>query len=439
MSEFTLDSILDSLGEDAPIEKVASRTSMSDALEDTLTKEASASTTGDINMSVENGTAIADSILSMLDGGFDKRANNVADETADMVADHDGAIQLSPLKGNTITEMAKVLASEAQDDDFEAEEGNIDIEDEAEASDIEKSAAINELMEEGYGLDDAFEMVKQASEEMSMNEYEFEKVAAVADLMDEGVDFDSAVELVKEASYEMGYYDEEYSDLEKSAAINELMEEDGLCLEDAFELVKEASMASALKSARKSVGRSVKKVRKAAGNMNKKVRQFGNNVAGKGFANKHMTYGRNRVARSRKQLAGGLAGTAALGGGAYYATRQGARMDFEKIAAVDDLVNEGYDFDEAAMLVKEASLSYLDKVKIRVLVGSEIGRVKGGIKGGVKGLLRPVTKNRMYKKVVKMMDPTHNTGAAFKMGAGLGLASAGLSHHYAGRYIKLEG
>lgn len=64
--------------------------------------------------------------------------------------------------------------------------------------------------------------------------YELEKLAATNDLVNEGYDFEDAVELVKQASYGG------YSDMEKFAAVDELMT-DGYVFEDAVELVKQAA------------------------------------------------------------------------------------------------------------------------------------------------------------------------------------------------------
>ena len=67
----------------------------------------------------------------------------------------------------------------------------------AEKINMEKLAAIQELVANGIAFSDAVDMVKQAEAEIA---FEMEKAAAMAELMAEGIDFDSAVELVKEAS-----------------------------------------------------------------------------------------------------------------------------------------------------------------------------------------------------------------------------------------------
>lgn len=264
MSEFTLDSLLDSLSDstaETQIEKVASETevSVADQLKDTLTKEASASPShGDTNMSVETGNAIADSILAMLDGGMNKEAaagdptsgNNVKVELDEMEAQHAARITQTPREGKTVTEVAKALAAKTPggadavvEVSTASPEGNSQAAVAAKPSDIEKSASVAELIEAGNSFDDAVEMVKEASFELEAEAHELEKVAAVNALMTEGLGFEESFELVKQASAQMMEAETEYTDLEKSAAVNELMAEDGLGFEEAFELVKEAASA----------------------------------------------------------------------------------------------------------------------------------------------------------------------------------------------------
>lgn len=62
---------------------------------------------------------------------------------------------------------------------------------------IEKAAAVSALVEQGVNFMDAVELVKQAAAEI---EFEMEKSAAMQALIADGVDFDQAVELVKQAS-----------------------------------------------------------------------------------------------------------------------------------------------------------------------------------------------------------------------------------------------
>lgn len=256
MSEFTLDSLLDSLSDstvETQIEKVASETetSVADELKDTLTKEASdASPIGDTNMSVETGNTIAQGILAMLDSGLNKEAaagdttsgNNVKVEIDEMEAQHAARITQTPREGKTVTEVAKALAAKTpgqQEDDVDATEGNSQAAVAAKPSDIEKSAAVNDLMTDGYSFEDAVELVKQASADLDAEAHELEKAAAVSELIAQGVSFNDAIEKV--AAYTAT--EVVYTDLEKSAAVSELMQEDGLSFNEAVELVKEAALA----------------------------------------------------------------------------------------------------------------------------------------------------------------------------------------------------
>lgn len=262
MSDITLDGLLNSLSDNADdnLEKTASEqtteVSVADTLKQTLTKEASdASTIGEHNMSVQTGNAIADSILAMLDnGGMDKQAgmnNNVVDEIDTMEQQHDARVISTPRQGKTVTEVARALqerapagsgADSVKEENTAAVEGNSEASVSAVPSDIEKTAAVNELMEGGYSFDDAIAMVKEASDQIEREVGDLEKAAAVSALISEGVDFENAVELVKQASAEASD-DYEYSDLEKVAAAQELVAEDGMSFDEAYELVKEASLA----------------------------------------------------------------------------------------------------------------------------------------------------------------------------------------------------
>ena len=258
------------------------------------------------------------------------QGNNVIKELDEMEKEHGDRILQTPRQGKSVTEVAKALQARApagsgadsiEVEDAASREGNIGANVAAIPSDIEKSAAINDLMEEGYGLDDAYEMVKAASEEMIEEAFELEKIAAVETLMDEGVDFDDAIQLVKMASEELleDEGEEEYSDLEKIAAVAELMDEDGLGFEEASELVKQASAASAVREFSKRVGGS--RVSASAA----KVRGAAKSYLNKGTSKESLAKDVNRLkgyssqtSRARKQLA---AGTVALGGAGYAAGR----------------------------------------------------------------------------------------------------------------------
>lgn len=102
-------------------------------------------------------------------------------------------------------------------------------------SDIEKMAAIDELVAKGADFDSALQHVKQAE---AFWTDQHEKVAAVQALIAEGVDFDQATELVKEASAQI---DAEQDSLMKKAALDELLA-NGVDFDKAIELIKQAGV-----------------------------------------------------------------------------------------------------------------------------------------------------------------------------------------------------
>lgn len=228
--------------------------SAADQLQNLLTKQASEVNGETPNMSKENvlGTSIAEAILAQI-GGMNKQAENMVQADLDKAeASDEKRDQLTPREGKTITEVAKALlergAAEGgvQEPGFDeaAAEGKEQYEGTPIASNLSKEAseAINALVGEGVSFDEAVELVKEASEILTV---ELEKVAAFEALVAEGVNFEDAAELVKQASAQMfgGADDEEYSDLEKSAAVAQLVSE-GMDFDEAAELVKEAAATS---------------------------------------------------------------------------------------------------------------------------------------------------------------------------------------------------
>ena len=63
---------------------------------------------------------------------------------------------------------------------------------------LQKEAALRELTEEGYSFDEATSLIKAACEGFAGDE-EITKEAAMADLLEQGVPFDEAVNMIKEA------------------------------------------------------------------------------------------------------------------------------------------------------------------------------------------------------------------------------------------------
>lgn len=61
----------------------------------------------------------------------------------------------------------------------------------------EKAAAVSQLVSEGYGFEDAVNMVKAAAAEIEKEEASLFKQAALSHLIENGIDFDTAVTYVK--------------------------------------------------------------------------------------------------------------------------------------------------------------------------------------------------------------------------------------------------
>lgn len=183
----------------------------------------------------------------------------------------------------------------------------------------EKTAAVISLVQEGYSFEDAVNMVKQA--EISAYEIpSLEKAAYIDDLVQHGYDFDSAVIIVKQAEQE---------------AMEELMSKE------------------------------------AAGTYRKKKgpppkRPPVTPHSGPALLGKPSLLNRAKYAlRAHPYLAAGAAATALAAGGAagYYGynKRQTTPLDgspppaeVEKAAAVNELIQSGYSFEDAVNLVKVA-------------------------------------------------------------------------------------
>lgn len=202
----------DFLGESAIAEPDAQN-----ELENTLTKQAS---DGDTSMN-EQGSALAARILA----GMTKQANNVADETAQMVAEDDKRTEDTPVQG-TVTDTAKAIANKAP---AQAEEEQVEDNANSTQGAMSKQATLNALVEQGVDFDEAVEMIKQASEAAAS---EMEKAASIVAAVEAGASFDEAT---------AGAVD--YSDMEKAAAVATLVEEDGHTVEEAIALINEVSGA----------------------------------------------------------------------------------------------------------------------------------------------------------------------------------------------------
>lgn len=181
-----------------------------------------------------------------------------------------------------------------------------------------------------------------------------EKMAAAVALVNGGMDFDDAVEMVKAASDELEAEEEEHI---KQAAFNELIDQ-GVDFSTAVEMIKEAGAASSLGKAygtAHAYGKAGLEAAKATGsNIARKGRIFGREVGEdvKTLRNPGSNTGgqvTDAAKRMGKRVGIGAAAGAAGAAGVYAVNR-------EKKAALDELVDQGVDFDTAVDLVDSASV-----------------------------------------------------------------------------------
>lgn len=195
---------------------------------------------------------------------------------------------------------------------------------------LQKAAAVVELVDQGMDFYSAVDAVAGA-------DMELQKEAAYAELLDQGYDFEDAVMLVKAASEGNYYVDGE---VEKRAAFEGLLEE-GYSFDDALDLVKEASEPT---------------YRDAAGSY---IRSLGSSVLG-GVAG---AIPGSLISVKAPRVGMALASAGSIAGGIHGAIssqRKSLTKAYnrgqEKKAALDELMSEGYSFDDAVEIVKEAGL-----------------------------------------------------------------------------------
>lgn len=233
---FTLDTLLNGL--DIPglggVEKVASVTEASQPvsgvakdLEEHLNKQANEENP-DMSTS-QKGRNIAAGVLALVKRAMDEAGtsgpNNVISETAVQVGSSTAGQQEIP-KDGTITQtlqsmLQKGLATGAVGPDQlylnaiqqGRDEGNSPIglmssdgrdinaipAGGSMSEQVEKTAALVHLVDNGVDFDTAVTLIKQAEEQIYADEWEQEKVAAVNDLMSQGYQIEDAVYLVKQA------------------------------------------------------------------------------------------------------------------------------------------------------------------------------------------------------------------------------------------------
>jgi len=240
--------------------------------------------------------------------------NQIQMDNAQMVSYDDNKIMPMPGTEGTLNNILEAVVARAEGMGAKSEDlvnGNLPA---SEADEQEKVAAVDALVTAGFDFDSAISMVKEAEEALTYEADEMEKIAAVDELCAQGFDFDTAVELVKEAADEEGF----------------------------------ANWASkhynTAKETVKGWGGATKAKAQAAYNSAK---------AGAQATGAHLSAHRGKYGAGLGALAAGGAGYAAY-------------HHHEKAAAVDELCAQGFDFDTAVELVKEAAegeASMWDKVK----------------------------------------------------------------------------
>ena len=216
-----------------------------------------------------------------------------------------------------------------------------------------KVAAMNELLAQGIDFDEAAEMMKSAQEEViSDNTDNLEKAAAINELVGRGIDFEDAVALVKQAALEIE------DDMEKTAALDQLVAE-GVDFDQAIELIKQASAGDMVSTDGTSPGTVPNKnivdnaQMNAEGDSAIKPMPTGDGIRNTGTVNQIFDA---VVADALSQGAAGNDQVHQTGvAGQEGAVEAQAVPNQVKVAAMNKLLDGGFDFDEALAIVKEAA------------------------------------------------------------------------------------
>lgn len=233
-----------------------------------------------------------------------------------------------------------------------SQEGNV--EDHAVPNQV-KVAYINELLEQGMDFDEAAEMVKAASEQeaeqVEVDTDNLEKAAAIQTLVERGVDFEDAVALVKQAAEEIE------DEMEKAAALDHLVSQ-GVDFDEAIQMIKEASAGDMTTQDGVSAGTQPNKNIVDNAQMNGEGDSYikpmptGDGIRNSGSLNQIFDA---VIADAQSQGAAGTEQVHQTG----IASQEGKVEDLAvpnqvKVAAMNRLLEGGFDFDEALAIVKEA-------------------------------------------------------------------------------------
>lgn len=392
-----LASLIASLGSDEGVvkqasEQVAPQTTQSDVsdtakdLEKILTKQANEVNT-EMSNAKQKGQAIADSVMALVKQAMDgsEGANRVIEQTTAQAAQSSAGIAETPREGNSITQTLQGLVANgiaqgavradaldehvdsgrdeghggnttmhsSDENEIEADEN----EEAAEDDEVEKTAALITLVDNGVDFDTAVSLIKQAEEEILADEEEFTKQAAVAALLNEGMDIEYAVELVKVA---MELDPELVKEAGKAGAVrkavsNAKVQGAGM-LEAAKQKLYKGDAAYFNIAGRKKIYGDAAKAKQQVikadrdvelanllGNGKSGIENFvrEQGIKGKAIA-KQVGAGIRHGAQvygPAAAIAGGAAGT--VGGGVYLATRE------KQAAAIEYLLGEGYSVAQA--------------------------------------------------------------------------------------------
>lgn len=177
----------------------------------------------DMNKQAQDaGKELATAILEKLAEGAVENAatggpNRLQQTDAALVAQHDARIGPTPARNGTLAQMfdaivdkAKAISGAVSYDQVAAGTAQAPSEGKDQAMGtpaiapspdvIDKTAAVNALVEAGLEWEDAVDLVKAAAYEIEQEEVGQVKLAAVGELMSQGVDFDSAVDAVIKAT-----------------------------------------------------------------------------------------------------------------------------------------------------------------------------------------------------------------------------------------------
>lgn len=386
----TLDSLLASLEDnglakqasEAPQAKTAT-TSVGNELENMLSKQAN-----EVNLvnAHQKGQAIADQVVALLKQASEA-GNRVITETAAQVASSSAGLAETPREGNSITNTLQGLVAngiangavreDALDEHLDSgkDEGNgqvgLHASDEHEINathegsemddEVEKTAALIELVDNGIDFNTAVDLIKQAEEDLLSEEYEQVKQAAVAGLLNEGMDIESAVQLVKVAM-------EVDPDMVKSAAKKEqeaietrVGKKVRGAASSAYEAISPAMREEnhgysgfrdiALSKSDIQAAKEYEKLERAANKGGKGYSEMGNaasrmGVAAKNVARKAGIHGGYLVRKYGPAAAVGTAAVGAVGAGVHAINHREKRA-----AAVEYLLGQGYDVATALALV----------------------------------------------------------------------------------------